>query len=258
MSDEHIPMQVNAPSETTGPEAPGDNETSKAPTSGAGHPAEGGQPEPDSGADTASSPEAEARADPAPQPGLSEQTAGQASRETAENTLKASGLDLAALEREYTVNGQLSDASYKALADAGIGKPFVDAYIKGQEALLQATVREMTSLAGGEEQYTAMTAWAAENLPQEDIAAFNTAVSSGNKPLIKMAVSGLVSRWKEAEGSEPQLVGGRTSADGGDSRRGFRSKEEMVAAMRDPRYGKDAAYTRDVERKTAHAAFFTF
>lgn len=254
MSNAHIPMQTEIPSETTGPEAP---ET----------PAERPWPEADNTPEAPETPDAgpaegpvaaDGESDDGTKPGLSEQTAGQASRETAENTLKASGLDLAALEREYTANGRLSDASYKALADAGIGKPFVDAYIKGQEALLQATVTEMTSLAGGEERYAAMTAWAAENLPQEDIAAFNTAVSSGNKPLIKMAVSGLVSRWKAAEGSEPQLVGGRTSADGGASRRGYRSKEEMVAAMRDPRYGKDAAYTRDVERKTVNAAFFTF
>jgi hypothetical protein len=37
---------------------------------------------------------------------------------------------------------------------------------------------------------------------------------------------------------------------------GYASAEEMVAAMRDPRYGKDSAYTREVERKTAVSTFW--
>ena len=83
-------------------------------------------------------------------------------------------------------------------------------------------------------------------------------MNSGNKPLIKMAVSGLVSRYRASEGSEPELVKGRAPAANSGASAGFASKEEMVAAMRDPRYGKDSAYTRVVERKTGASTFFGY
>lgn len=235
--------RMEAPYETTGPEAP---ETTKSePT-----------PEPKVGPKAEPQPEPKNEEKPAP---LTEELAASADREKAEEAVRGAGLDFTALEREYAANGGLSAESLAALEKAGISRPLVDAYIRGQEALLKETVNEMTALAGGEEGYKSMTAWAAENLPKGEIEAFNMAVSSGNRPLIRIAVAGLAARWKASEGDAPQhLVGGRADAAGGGSEGGFRSAEEMVAAMRDPRYGKDPAYTRDVERRTASATFFGF
>lgn len=231
--------RMEAPYETTGPEVP---ETAKS------------EPTPDPKAEPQPEPKNEEK--PAP---LTEELAASADREKAEEAVRGAGLDFTALEREYAANGELSAESLASLEKAGISRPLVDAYIRGQEALLKETVSEMTALAGGEEGYKSMTAWAAENLPRAEIEAFNTAVSSGNRPLIRIAVAGLAARWKASEGDAPDhLVGGRADAATGGSGGGFRSAEEMVSAMRDPRYGKDPAYTRDVERRTASATFFGF
>lgn len=241
---------MEAPYETTGPEAP---DTPKAPDAPAQEPRHEPQPKPQP------EPQTEPESEKPDTPLTDEQLAATANREKAEEAVRDAGLDFTALEREYAANGELSAASLAALEKAGISKPMVDAYIRGQEAMLRETVNEMTALAGGEEGYKAMTEWAAASLPKAEIEAFNTAVSSGNRALVRIAVAGLAARWKASEGDAPgRLVGGRADAGGAGGGDGFRSSAEMVAAMRDPRYGRDDAYTRDVERRTANATFFGF
>lgn len=181
-----------------------------------------------------------------------------APREDVAAALKDNGLDFTRFEREYIANGDLSEASYSELEKAGITRKHVEAYLRGNEALMQRAITEITDMAGGMESYRSVIQWAADNLPEEDIAAYNEAMNSGNTPLIKMAVSGLVSRYRAAEGVEPELVKGRAPASHATSGGGFASKEEMIAAMKDARYGKDSAYTREVERKTGASTFFGF
>ena len=181
-----------------------------------------------------------------------------ATKEEATEALKENGLDFTKFEREYLASGDLSEESYKELEKAGITRKHVDAYLRGNEALMRQTVTDITSMAGGMESYQAMTEWAGKNMPQEDIDAYNEVMNSGNIPLIKMAVSGLVARYQASEGSEPTLLGGRAPAARSGGVAGYASKEEMVAAMRDPRYGKDSAYTREVERKTGASTFFGY
>jgi hypothetical protein len=36
----------------------------------------------------------------------------------------------------------------------------------------------------------------------------------------------------------------------------FRSTAQVVSAMKDPRYGKDSAYTKDVEEKLGRSSVF--
>jgi hypothetical protein len=48
------------------------------------------------------------------------------------------------------------------------------------------------------------------------------------------------------EDSEPNLLQGKAQATAKDE---FRSTAEVVAAMKDKRYGSDSAYTKDVEQK---------
>lgn len=181
-----------------------------------------------------------------------------ATKEEATEALKENGLDFTKFEREYMASGDLSEESYKELEKAGITKKHVEAYLRGNEALMHQTVTDITGMAGGMESYQAMTEWAAKNMPKEDVDAYNEAMNSGNIPLIKMAVSGLVARYQASEGAEPTLLGGRAPAARSGGVAGYASKEEMVAAMRDPRYGKDSAYTREVERKTGASTFFGY
>lgn len=173
------------------------------------------------------------------------------SQQEAEATLKTAGLDIREFETEFMANGELSEESYDKLVKAGIPRTMVDSYIRGQEALAEKTINEVHAIAGGSEGYANMVEWARENLSAQEIEAFDHVMAGGNKELIVLAVTGVVSRWKSATGFAPKrMVKGRVSPtrDGG----GFESAEEMIRAINDPRYKKgDAAYVRSVENKIA-------
>lgn len=159
--------------------------------------------------------------------------------------------DFAGLDKyskEFAQNGDISDDSVKAIAAMGIPEPLVRAYVEGQKSLQQANINSVMSLAGGEDQYGAMTEWAGTNLDPSEIDAFNDIMDSGNMNTIRMAVQGLKARYEQANGSQGRLIQGETSGPSGGA---FRSVAEMVEAMKDPRYAKDPAYRKDVEQRVS-------
>lgn len=168
----------------------------------------------------------------------------------AREAVEAAGIDFDALSQEYLTSGALSDQSYETLASKGIGREIVDAYIEGQRAVADNLRLQVVSEVGGEDRYTEIVSWAANTMKPSEIAAYNTAVESGDLDTIRLAVSGLQSRFEAAFGSEPKLVNGDTGQNTGDV---FRSTAELTKAMRDPRYATDPAYRADVERRLAHS-----
>lgn len=161
-------------------------------------------------------------------------------------------VDIKAYAKELTETGQLSEESYNALEKSGYDREFVDQYIAGQKAIAEQRAATGYQLVGGKEQFTAMTAWAAANLSHEEKVAFNDAVV-GTDAQMRQAIESLKSRYQQANGSPPKLLGGSPPATG---ENGFKSKAEMTAAMRDPRYAKDPAYRQSVERKVAASTAF--
>lgn len=173
----------------------------------------------------------------------------------AQATLKNVGLDISEFENEYMANGSLSDASVDKLVKAGIPKTMVDSYIKGQEALAARYIESIHAIAGGAEGYAAMSEWAAKNVSADELKAFNHVMTSGNKELISLAVTGLTARWKSSQGTAPRLAQGRSapSRHNGDV---FESTAEMTRAINDPRYGVDPAYTNAVGMKIGRSNIF--
>lgn len=180
-----------------------------------------------------------------------------ASRDDAEKALSGKGLDIAAFEQEFDATGGLSEESYAKLEQAGLGKAVVDSYIAGRTALLEGFISDVKGLAGGEDGYRSITEWADKGgLTDAEKESYNRVMNSGDKALIKLAVSGLVAKYREEEGSTPELVTGKATAARRAPSDTFESTEQVVAAMKDPRYGKDPAYTRAVERKVARSRVF--
>lgn len=175
--------------------------------------------------------------------------------EQVNEALSGKGLDVAAFEQEFSDKGELSADSYKKLAEAGFGKEMVDRYIQANSIIMDKLVSDMHSLAGGPEGYAAMSEWAKTTLDAKEIEAFNKATSSGDTEMIRFAVSGLYARYQHADGRSPELISGKAGTSSGVSSV-FRSTAEVVAAMRDPRYGKDAAYTKDVEQRMTRSNVF--
>lgn len=156
---------------------------------------------------------------------------------------------LDAYSKEFNENGDLSPESIQKIASMGIPENLVRAYVDGQKALVDSNTRTMMSYAGGEESYTQIQNWAAENIPEDEIDAFNSTIESGNMANIKMAIQGLKARYEQANGRQTgRLIQGETTGPSGGA---FRSIAEIVEAMKDPRYARDPAYRKDVESRVA-------
>jgi hypothetical protein len=188
--------------------------------------------------------ELEAARTPPAKPGEQKPAEGD---QAAAEAVKAAKLDMAALGQEFATTGALSSASYKALADAGYSQDLVDGYIAGQQAIAAQRESEGYALGGGKEAYTAMVSWAARNLSADEQAVFDTAVG-GSPAQMKQAITALKAQYEAANGRDPQLIQGRSTA-GGEGDAPFASRAEVTAAMRDPRYRNDTAYREMVERR---------
>ncbi len=109
-----------------------------------------------------------------------------------------------------------------------------------------AQINQIKNSAGGEQKYAQIVNWAKTNLPQDQILAFDEVVNTGSVQAIQLAVSGLKAEYDNANGVEGRMVTGKAPQNSGDV---FRSQQELVAAMNDPRYDRDPAYRQDVIQK---------
>ena len=98
-----------------------------------------------------------------------------------------------------------------------------------------------------------MVDWAMDNLPKQEILDFNNATKTMTGPQLKLMVQGLFTQYQNAMGVEPNLINGRPASSGPTP---YRSTEEVKAAMRDPRYGKDVTYTQDVYARLDKSSVF--
>lgn len=167
-------------------------------------------------------------------------------QQQAEEALKAAKLDMATIQSEYDRDGTLSEATYQALEKAGFGKDVVDSFIAGQEARAQLILNEVHGMVGGQEGYSRMAQWAAQNLSAEDQAAYDTAVA-GTQAQRKQAITALKAQYEAAVGKDPSLVSGQSGGTSDVSP--FGSRAEVTAAMRDARYQNDPAYRAMVHRR---------
>jgi hypothetical protein len=99
---------------------------------------------------------------------------------------------------------------------------------------------------GGSDNFSALQQWANENLNQDEIEAYNREVNSGDYYRARNALQSMYFAYQDQAGFEPELMGGRLSGNSGDV---FRSTAEVMAAMNDPRYLNDSAYTQDIQDK---------
>tara|TARA_R100000655_G_scaffold43497_1_gene79859 strand:+ start:1845 stop:2717 length:873 start_codon:yes stop_codon:yes gene_type:complete len=173
---------------------------------------------------------------------------------------KNKGIDPYAMDKYFNENnGTLSEEMYSKLESAGFNKSMVDSFIAGRQAeegLTQTTeveerfnnseIRAIQNTAGGEEQYNQLINWVSDNLPEDEINAFNELLDTGNTNQIKLAVQGMNAKYTEANGYEGRMLAGKPPNNSGEV---FRSQAQLVQAMSDPRYESDPAYRADLIAK---------
>lgn len=114
------------------------------------------------------------------------------------------------------------------------------------KVLTEADVDYLHNLAGGKKGYQSMLKWAAETLNQKEISMYDSVMDSGDPSSVYFAVQAMVAKYNDATGTEGKLLTGKGSPSSGQT---FRSQQELVTAMSDPRYDNDPAYRQDVINK---------
>lgn len=163
----------------------------------------------------------------------------------------------AAITAEYDAEGSLSPASYEALAKVGYSKPFIDSFIAGQEAIGAQYMSHITAYAGGEAKFQALFAHLQATSP-ESADALENAIGTRDLQAIKGIINLAAGSAKKTFGvPEARSLTNRAKPVKPQSNKqvGFETKSDMVKAMTDKRYGRDAQYTREVEQKVMFAKF---
>ena len=153
--------------------------------------------------------------------------------------------------QEYAQEGKLTEETFEKLSQMD-SKDLLEAYMQIQsnpaqvEDFTAEQVTEIQNFVGGEEQYNGLVSWAAENMPENFVQAFDNLINVGDPDMIKLAVVGMQAAFQEANGYEGRMLSGKPAQTQQDV---FRSQAEVVAAMSDPRYDRDPAYRQDVFAK---------
>src|SRR5210317_1581052 len=153
--------------------------------------------------------------------------------------------------QEYAQEGKLSEETFEKLSQMD-SKDLLEAYMQIQsnpgqvEDFTAEQVSDIQNFVGGEEQYNGLVGWAAENMPENFVQAFDNLINVGDPDMVKLAVVGLQAAFQEANGYEGRMLSGKPAQTQQDV---FRSQAEVVQAMADPRYDRDPAYRQDVFAK---------
>ena len=160
-----------------------------------------------------------------------------------------------ASEEYYANDGTLSEETIQKFSGMS-SQDLVNAYLEIQAnnpqapqqsvEMTEAQVNQVQNAAGGEANWNQVTAWAQQNLPENQINAFDSVVDAGNAAAIGIAFKGIQSQYNDANGYEGRMLQGKPANSAGQT---FRSQAELVSAMSDPRYDNDPAYRADVIQK---------
>lgn len=155
---------------------------------------------------------------------------------------------------EWQESGELSDMTYNSLAEEGLSRELVDSYIEGQKALQTSEEDSLMEAAGGRENYAQIAEWAAEELTETQLGAYNKALETGTQEQAKLAIDWLKNKHAIANGTNPALIKGRTQ---GSSSKPFESRAQILTAMAErdvngkKKYETDPAFRKEVERRLA-------
>ncbi|QZI79595.1 capsid assembly scaffolding protein [Escherichia phage vB_EcoP-G3A1] len=185
--------------------------------------------------------------------------------------LKEKGIDAMQVAKELYGEGgkfELTEETKQKLYDA-FGKFAVDAYLNGLKASNEAFLikseaqakeakaadaqrfTDIASEVGGEEGWSRLEEWALETLSDEELAAFNAVMASGNQYLQQYAVRELEGRRKQAQGDDkPSLIEPSAPAKANEEN-GPLTRDQYVQAIAtlSQKYGNDRKAMAEAQAK---------
>ena len=119
----------------------------------------------------------------------------------------------------------------------------------------EAEMSELKGVVGGDENYQNMLQWAGANLNQQEIDMFDAVMQRGDALGAFFAIRSLAYRYNDAAGYEGKMLTGNAPKTSGSQ---YRSQQEVIQAMSDPRYDSDPAYRKDVMDKLTRSPKVNF
>lgn len=117
----------------------------------------------------------------------------------------------------------------------------------GPVELSPENISNLYNVVGGQEEYTNMVRWASSELDPSEIELYDGVMNGGDPAACFFAVQALAFRYSETQGWQgSDFFTGKAATSQVES---FRSQQEVVQAMSDPRYDVDPAYRQDVMAK---------
>lgn len=150
----------------------------------------------------------------------------------------------AAVTAEFVQTGTISDETRAAL---GVPASVVDGYLAGLQAQQKEQAAKAASAVGGPETLQSIIDWSAKNLTPEERDATNAALAGSGW---EYTLLGLKARMEQSQpvNNEPK-AGPSISSSTAPAVSAYADQNEMLAAMRDPRYGTDPQYTDFVQNR---------
>ena len=145
-------------------------------------------------------------------------------------------------------SGELSERLTQQISDMSsmdVFNAMKDANLNTSRDLSEGELSSVYNAVGGEEQYGNLISWAQDNFSEQEIAAYDSVIDSGNIAQINLALQALYYRYTDAMGQDGNLLQGKPAS----AESTFRSQAELIQAMNDPRYDADPAYRQDVLNK---------
>ena len=155
---------------------------------------------------------------------------------------------------EEGTNDSLSEETFEELKNMDpveVAKMAMEQRKRMQEApqsrdFTNQDVDQIQGLVGGEQNYNQMLGWAQSNLPNQEIQLFDAVMDQGNTLAAYFAVKAMALSYQDAIGRDGRMVTGKAPRSTGDV---FKSQQEMVEAMNDPKYNDDPAYREAIMEK---------
>ena len=146
-----------------------------------------------------------------------------------------------------TNSGQVTEADFEAVVAAGIPLEIAQTYVAGLEALGRQTFAEAYEVAGGKDAFETAIEWAKTNLSDAEADAYDKMVDQ--KATMRQGIEWLMTKYKAGNPSEGSFLQAESATASGDI---FRSRDEMMEAIRGPNYS-DPAVQKDILAKIARS-----
>ena len=155
---------------------------------------------------------------------------------------------------EEGTNNKLSKETFeqlKGMDPIEVAKMAMQQRSEGQQApqsreFTEQDVQQIQGLVGGQENYSNMMGWAAENVPDQEVNLFDAVMDKGDPLAAYFAVQSMALKYQDGVGREGQMIKGKAPKSSNDV---FNSQQELIEAQSDPRYATDEAYQEAILQK---------